>query len=96
MKVIFTVMDTTHTVVKMRSEKIYVSFSLMLKYMVFNCKDHSHIHLLPAIHIMILIYVYSHLLNDTVKCNYCKSCLASYNNKTIGLVPYRKDWKKEY
>ena len=35
MKVIFTVMDTTHTVVKMRSEKIYVSFSLMLKYIVF-------------------------------------------------------------
>ena len=35
MKVIFTVMDTTHTEVKMRSEKIYVSFSLMLKYIVF-------------------------------------------------------------
>ena len=35
MNVIFTVMDTTHIVVKMRSEKIYVSFSLMLKYIVF-------------------------------------------------------------
>ena len=35
MKVIFVAMDTTYAVVKMRSEKIYVSFSLMLKYIVF-------------------------------------------------------------
>ena len=34
MKVIFTVMDTTYAVMKMRSEKIYVSFSLILKYIV--------------------------------------------------------------
>ena len=35
MKVIFVVMDTTYAAVKMRSEKIYASFSLMLKYIVF-------------------------------------------------------------